>query len=456
MEEVLAFSNRKGLRLVATLLRPDDGRLCPVVVFAHGWGSSRASLRNRAVAEDLLRAGIASLLLDFSGHGESDGDPGNVTLADQAGDLRDAVDFLAEREELGSIGIAGSSSGAAAAVEEAVGDPRVASLVLRAPSAALRLQDAARLRVPTLLVQSENDPLFERNREITLALTCENRLVTVPGAGHLFEEPGALEGVRRETVSWFRRWLANHTRRAGGDPGVVGLRLEEDDTVAHFRDREAAGRELTRRLGAYRDPRALVLALPRGGVPVAEPIAAALGCDLDVFMSQKLRAPDQPELAIGAVAEGGLVLWNERIVTLLRLGEEEKQWELSRARRELAQRVATYRAAVPRAPIEGRTVIVVDDGVATGATIKAAIAAIHKQGAGRIVVALPGGPRDTLEEIARLRGVHEVVVAAVPPAFYAVGQLYDSFPQVSTEEVVAALRRARERRRASTLPARAG
>jgi hypothetical protein len=118
----------------------------------------------------------------------------------------------------------------------------------------------------------------------------------------------------------------------------------------------------------------LVLALPRGGIEVAEPIAEALGADLDVFVSRKIRAPDQPELAIGAIAEGDVVLWNEPIVRSLGLDRDEQQRALEQARRDL-ERVATYRAVAPRAPLEGRTLVVADDGVATGATLKAALKA---------------------------------------------------------------------------------
>jgi putative phosphoribosyl transferase len=457
METSVEFRNSRGLRLSGILLRPDAAgkRLTePVVVFAHGWGSSKRSERNWSIAQALVGHGFAVFLFDFTGHGESEGVERETTLEDQIDDLRRAVDWVHAQADLDPIGIAGSSSGGAVALEEAVGDPRVRALVLRAPSAATRFSRAARIEVPTLLIQGENDPLLERNRRLAETLNCEHRLVTIPGASHLFEEPGKFAAVLRETLEWFRQWLADDRRGAGGQLLRHELVVPASAESAHFRDRHHAGEELARRLSAYRGPDTLALALPRGGVAVAEAIARSLDCALDVLVSRKIRAPSQPELAIGAIAEGEAVIWNDEIVKLLELDDAQRTSALARARRELEEHVLTYRAVAPRADIKGRTALVIDDGVATGATLKAALAAIQREGAARIVVALPGGPRDTLEEIARLPGVHQVIAVAVPRHFYAVGQLYDSFASVSTDEVCAALRRDRERRASPTAASR--
>jgi putative phosphoribosyl transferase len=421
----------------------------PVVVFAHGWGSSKRSERNLRIADALTREGIAAFLFDFTGHGESEGDAGRETLENQVADLRCAIDWVEARGDLGPIGVAGSSSGGAVAVDEAASDSRVRALVLRAPSASTRFARAVRIEAPTLLVQGENDPLLERNRELAQALTCEHRLVQVPGASHLFDEPGTFDAAIRETLAWFRQWLASDRRAAGGQRALHELRISGGAERAHFRDRHHAGEELARRLAEYRGAGTLALGLPRGGVAVAEVVARELECPLDVLVSRKIRAPSQPELAIGAIAEGDAVVWNEEIIAALGLREADRERELERARRELEEHVATYRAVAAREGIKERTVLVIDDGVATGATLKAALAAVQREGAARIVVALPGGPRDTLEEVVRLAGIHQVVAVAVPRDFYAVGQLYDSFASVSTDEVCAALRRDRQRRAAA-------
>jgi predicted phosphoribosyltransferase len=213
--------------------------------------------------------------------------------------------------------------------------------------------------------------------------------------------------------------------------------------LQRFRDRSEAGSLLARKLEPRRAEHPLVLALPRGGVEVAEPIATALDADLDVFIVRKIRAPAEPELAIGAVAEAGIVLWNESLVR--GLDAQDRARPLERARRELEERLADYRSVAERVPIAGRTAIVVDDGVATGATLKAALAGIRAAQPARIVVALPGGPRDTLDEIAALPGVGELVVLAVPEPFWAVGQLYEHFGQVSNERVCEILRKFRSR-----------
>jgi putative phosphoribosyl transferase len=214
---------------------------------------------------------------------------------------------------------------------------------------------------------------------------------------------------------------------------------------ARFRDRAEAGRLLAERLGHLKGANALVLALPRGGISVAEPIVEALEADLDVFVSRKIRAPTQPELAIGAIAEGEVVLWNDDIVEMLGLDSAAKERALEMSRSDLEERVAAYRVVAPRIPIAGRKLIVVDDGVATGATLKAGLRALANLGPARLTVALPGGPADTLDEIRAMEGVDEVVVLKVPEDFYAVGQLYDRFDQVSTEAVCAALRKRRRR-----------
>jgi predicted phosphoribosyltransferase/dienelactone hydrolase len=445
-QETLRFENETGLQLVGILLQPDGVARPPVVVFAHGWGSSKASPRNRAIAEALVRVGIAAFLFDFTGHGESEGDAEASTLEDQAADLLSAFELLTARADSGPLGLAGSSSGGAVAIAVAARDPRVKALVLRAPSDASQRRLAARIDAPTLVVQGERDPLSERNRALAEALHCEHRLCSVAGAGHLFDEPGTFDVALRETVTWFGQHLAGARENAGGVRHDVRRRQIPAPSPTHFRDRKEAGHLLARKLEHLKGADVLVLALPRGGIEVAEPIAEALGADLDVFVSRKIRAPDQPELAIGAIAEGDVVLWNEAIVRSLGLDRDEQQRALELARRDLEERVATYRAVAPRAPLEGRTLVVTDDGVATGATLKAALKALHALVPARLIVALPGGSGDTLDEIRHMQGVDELVALATPAEFWAVGQLYDVFTQVSTEAVCAALRKARRRR----------
>lgn len=199
-------------------------------------------------------------------------------------------------------------------------------------------------------------------------------------------------------------------------------------------DRTAAGRSLAAVLSDYyRNENVVVLALPRGGVPVAREVAAALDATLDLLLIRKLGVPMQPELAMGAIASGGVRVLNPDVVQSWRITGEDIAAVAAIEQRELERREAAYRGERPRPAVRGRTVILVDDGVATGATMRAAIAALRQLGPAKIVVAVPVAPADTvqaLEEVA-----DEVVCLATPEPFFAIGSCYRDFTQVSDEEV---------------------
>jgi putative phosphoribosyl transferase len=200
-----------------------------------------------------------------------------------------------------------------------------------------------------------------------------------------------------------------------------------------FRDRRDAGRALAAALAGEAAGRPVVLGLARGGVPVAAEIAAALGAPLDVFVVRKLGVPWQPELAMGAIASGGVMVRNEEV--LARLPDAEDALEAVREREavELAVRERRYRGARPPVPVAGRPVIVVDDGLATGASMAAAVRALRKAGATSIVVAVPVGPPETCRRIAAL--CDRLVCLEQPRGFMAVGQWYEDFGQTQDEEV---------------------
>jgi predicted phosphoribosyltransferase len=206
-----------------------------------------------------------------------------------------------------------------------------------------------------------------------------------------------------------------------------------------FRDREDAARRLAARLKGrpLREP--LVLAIPRGGVVTGAVLARELGAELDVVLSRKLRAPGQPELAIGAIAEDGQVYLNPQAKEFLdELGDylvKERRHQLA----EIARRRKLFRAARPRARIAGRSVIVTDDGIATGSTMIAALQAARAQKPSELIVAVPVAPPDRLEEVRRW--CDDVVCLLSPDTFWAVGQFYGDFAQVEDEEAVELLRR---------------
>ncbi len=200
-----------------------------------------------------------------------------------------------------------------------------------------------------------------------------------------------------------------------------------------FRDREHAGRLLARRLSRYRGENPLVLALPRGGVPVAAEIARELRADLDIIIPRKIGAPCDPELAIGAVSPSGATMLNEPLLRTLRVPNEYVARAVAEARAEIQRRMELYRGVRRPPSIRGRTVILVDDGIATGYTMLVAVQGIKEAQPGRLVVAVPVAPPDsarTLEE-----AVDELVVLATPTPFFAVGQFYEVFDQVSDAEV---------------------
>ncbi len=204
--------------------------------------------------------------------------------------------------------------------------------------------------------------------------------------------------------------------------------------MTRFRDREEAGQRLAAALAGYAGrPEVRVLALPRGGVPVAFQVACALGAPLDVFIVRKLGAPGYEELAMGAIASGGIVVLNDRVIQALGVGQRDIDRVAEAERRELQRREQSYRGGRPGADIAGRTAIVVDDGLATGATMRAAVAALRPQAPARIVVAVPVAARDTCEALRA--EVDELVCLRTPDAFHAVGAWYDDFTQTGDEEV---------------------
>lgn len=208
-----------------------------------------------------------------------------------------------------------------------------------------------------------------------------------------------------------------------------------------FRDRTDAGRRLAEALAEYRDRHPIVLALPRGGVAVAAEVAQALAAPLDLVLVRKIGAPDQPELAMGAVADGPdpLVVRNESVIRMSDVSEEEFAAVRDRELAEIQRRRARYLGDRPHPDLKGRVAIVVDDGIATGATTRAALRAVRKQKAKRVVLAVPVAPTDTLAE---LKGeADEIVCLEDYEAFYAIGAYYADFSQVSDEEVVETLAR---------------
>ena len=209
-----------------------------------------------------------------------------------------------------------------------------------------------------------------------------------------------------------------------------------------FADRSDAGRQLAARLEYLRDDRPVVLALPRGGVPVGFEVARALDAPLDVIVVRKLGVPFQPELGMGAIGEEGTRVLNPTVVRDADVSEEQIAVVEQRERTELERRIRRFRGNYQRVHVAGRTVIVVDDGIATGSTARAACRVARDQGAARVVLATPVAPPESLARLAY--DADEVICVESPENFFAIGQWYSDFSQTPDEEVVALLERARE------------
>jgi len=209
---------------------------------------------------------------------------------------------------------------------------------------------------------------------------------------------------------------------------------DSDVPKAAFRDRREAGRRLAEKLARYASgPDIVVLALPRGGVPVGFEVADALRAPLDVFLVRKLGLPGHEELAVGAVASGGAPLVNAQDLARFQVSDEQIQRVIDREKRELARRERAYRGDAPARDVRGKTVVLVDDGLATGSSMQAAVIALRQHEPARLVVAVPVAPPEVCDAFRRL--ADEVVCAYTPTPFTAVSEWYEDFAQTTDDEV---------------------
>jgi putative phosphoribosyl transferase len=209
--------------------------------------------------------------------------------------------------------------------------------------------------------------------------------------------------------------------------------------MMRFQNRKEAGKLLAERLVTYQNEKPLILAIPRGGVPVAKEVADNLKADLDILVVKKIGAPGNPEVAIGAVSEDGRPWFNSRVVSLIGMKMTELKAAAEEKELEVKAQLKKLRGSRKAIPIEGRNVIVIDDGIATGATLLAAIHLLKAQNPKKIIVAAPVAPASTLEEIERV--ADQVICLECPFPFFSVGDWYHDFKQVPDEEVLSILNR---------------
>ena len=421
---VLGASHLAGLLVV-----PDGAK--GLIIFAHGSGSGRFSPRNNHVARMLQEAGFATLLPDLLKPEEETERRNVFDIPLLARRLREVTDWAERSSATVGLPIAyfGASTGAGAALLAAgTSESRISGVVSRGGRPDLAMAALPYVTAPTLLlVGSLDTQVLELNRAAFEELRCVKKLTIIPGASHLFEEAGTLDMVVDEATEWFDAHM--------GDTAAA-MRLP-------FADRRQAGRLLGRALAKYADQHPLVLALPRGGVPVGYEAAKAIGADLDVLLVRKLGAPGQEELGIGAIVDGDRpdVTLNTELVRMLALPPGYIQREAEQQYVELERRRREYLGGREPQSVEGRTVIVVDDGIATGGTVRAALEAIRKRKPAKLVLAVPVAPEDSLRELEPK--CDEVVCLATPDPFYAVGSQYEDFTQTTDAEVKQLLDEAR-------------
>jgi putative phosphoribosyl transferase len=213
--------------------------------------------------------------------------------------------------------------------------------------------------------------------------------------------------------------------------------------MAYFTNRVEAGQRLATALKDVAVKNGIVLAIPRGGVVVGYEVAEALNLPLDVIIPRKIGAPGNPELAIGAMTEDGTVILDEQLISYMNVPSDYVERESENQRLEIQRRMKLYRQNAPYPNLKGRDVIVVDDGIATGSTMKAALASVKNRGANTVVAAVPVGPPSTIEEL-KTQADH-VVCLFMPESFYAIGEFYDDFSQTMDEEVIDLLKRNRQK-----------
>jgi predicted phosphoribosyltransferase len=406
-----------------------------VLVAAIGWPERRGGEIERFLAA-LQAAGLATLVFDMLTPAEA-ADP-TITydlrlMGERIAAARQAARTVPALADL-PVCLLGFANGVAAALQYAV-QPEAALIAIAGCGGRPDLaRDALpRLRVPSLLVVGDRDEaVLDFNRAAFARIGCAKRLSEIGGVGPYLESAGAIEDAAAEIAAWFLEAARAQPKRA-----VIAA------APTRFADRAEAGRLLALRLLKFARQSPVVFALPRGGVPVAAEVAQALQAPLDVLIARKIGLPWEPELAVGAIAEGTPpeIVLNEDVLRVAGLTQDDIA-RLARVEMdEMVRRQALYRGGRKIGAVEGATAIVIDDGLATGATMRAALRSLARRRPARLVLAVPVAAPERLADVAR--EADETVCLQAPAGFRSVGEQYRDFAPVSDETVVALLARLR-------------
>jgi putative phosphoribosyl transferase len=428
------------------------------ILFAHGSGSDRHSARNGYVAQTLNDRGFATLLVDLLTPEEKEIDAKTRHLRFNieflSSRLVAATDWLIQEPETRSlkIGYFGSSTGAAAALISSakVGDAVVRAIVSRSGRPDLvepsMLQNVA---ASVLLIVGGRDRqvIGINSRALKqLAHAKARELVIIPGATHLFEEPGKMEEVTKIAAEWFECYLLKNSKKFENKSsqkasGLFSLFKEKPHIQIRFKDRAAAGDMLASLLSKYKNSQNVtVIGIPRGGVVVADEVARKLNADFDIVIPRKLRAPDSSENAIGAIMQDGSVYLDSNLVGSTKVSKEYLDMEKSEQLKEIERRMRLYRPEPKEYDIRGRTVILVDDGAATGATIITAARWIRRQEPQLLVIGVPVAPQH-IQDLLKAEADHvEVISKPSSSKFKTVEQYYQNFSPVADEQTIQIVR----------------
>jgi len=424
-----------------------------VVLFAHGSGSSRYSLRNQLVANMLNTKGIATLLVDLLS-------PEEKKIDEETKHLRYNIDLLAERfasvtnwlvqhpdTRVLKIGYFGSSTGAAAALGAAARLNIAKAIVIRGGRSDLAGENIfSQIQAPTLfIVGSEDKPVIAMNREALASLnnSAAKEIVIIPNASHLFEESGKMEEVAEIAADWFECHLVqtgkkfyNKYSRAPRERFLSSLWNAYTFQIK-FKDRCAAGEILASMLGRYKSNRndVLVLGIARGGIVLADIIAEKLHADFDIIVPKKLRSPYDSEKAIGSIMQDNQIYLDiSGLEKQKDIANKYIDMEISKQRKEMERRLSLYRPHSREYEIKDRTVMLVDDGIATGATIIIAARWVRRQMPKRIIIAAPVASK---EAVKRLKNeAEQIEIIREPSDFKSVEQFYQLFYAVSDNQII--------------------